>query len=47
MPNLIIYVIDDDDAARDGLVFLLTSSNLVVQVPGMSGIDSSSRDQGS
>jgi two-component system response regulator FixJ len=31
MSNFTIYVIDDDDAARDGLVFLLTTSNFVVQ----------------
>jgi two-component system response regulator FixJ len=31
MSDPTIYVIDDDDAARDGLVFLLTSSNFVVQ----------------
>jgi two-component system response regulator FixJ len=31
MSNPTIYVIDDDDAARDGLVFLLTTSNLLVR----------------
>lgn len=31
MPDRSLYVIDDDDAARDGLVFLLTSSNFLVQ----------------
>ena len=31
MSDPIIHVIDDDDAARDGLVFLLTSSNFLVQ----------------
>ena len=31
MSDPTIHVIDDDDAARDGLVFLLTSSNFVVQ----------------
>lgn len=31
MTDLTIYVIDDDDAARDGLVFLLTSSNFIVR----------------
>lgn len=30
MPDPAIYVIDDDEAARDGLVFLLTSSNFLV-----------------
>jgi two-component system, LuxR family, response regulator FixJ len=29
--NAIIHVIDDDDAARDGLAFLLTASNFAVQ----------------
>ena len=31
MSDLTIHVIDDDDAAREGLVFLLTSSNFIVQ----------------
>lgn len=31
MSDPIIHVIDDDDAARDGLAFLLTSSNFLVQ----------------
>ncbi|UGY11838.1 response regulator (plasmid) [Bradyrhizobium septentrionale] len=31
MSDSTIHVIDDDDAARDGLVFLLTTSNFVVQ----------------
>ena len=31
MSDFTIHVIDDDDAARDGLVFLLTTSNFAVQ----------------
>jgi two-component system, LuxR family, response regulator FixJ len=31
MSDSTIHVIDDDDAARDGLVFLLTTSNFAVQ----------------
>ncbi|WP_338834283.1 response regulator [Bradyrhizobium septentrionale] len=31
MSDSTIYVIDDDDAARDGLVFLLTTSNFAVR----------------
>ncbi|UGA41489.1 hypothetical protein HU230_0024245 [Bradyrhizobium quebecense] len=31
MSDPTIYVIDDDDAARDGLVFLLTTANFTVQ----------------